>query len=107
LTSGVEVRKTCSIGWAPYPWSQSAFEAICAEEVIELADTALYLAKSMGRNQSVGFVPSDQANSSPERITIENLRNEKSDLIRAVPTPGATKTGSINYQDVTGVRASR
>ena len=107
LTSGVEVRKTCSIGWAPYPWSQSAFEAICAEEVIELADTALYLAKSMGRNQSVGFVPSDQANVSPERITIENLRNEKSDLIRAVPTPGATKTGSINYQDVTGVRTSR
>ena len=96
LADGIEVRKTCSIGWAPYPWSQSAFEAICAEEVIELADTALYLAKSMGRNQSVGFVPSDQAIVSPKRITIENLRNEKSDLIRVVvPTPDATKTAGI------------
>jgi diguanylate cyclase (GGDEF)-like protein len=98
LSGGIEVRKTCSIGWAPYPWSQGAFEAICAEEVIELADTALYLAKSMGRNQSVGFVPSDQALAAPKRITIESLRDKKSDLIKVVSTPGTIKIGSVKSQ---------
>lgn len=99
LTGGIEVRKTCSVGWAPYPWSQGAYEAICAEEVIELADTALYLAKSMGRNQSVGFIPSDQALAAPKRITIENLRNKKTDLIKTVSTASGKKIASISLQD--------
>jgi diguanylate cyclase (GGDEF)-like protein len=59
LSNGsITVRKTCSIGWAAFPWCNNAIEAICAEEVIELADQALYHAKSLGRNQSVGFLPS-------------------------------------------------
>src|SRR5580693_8503455 len=28
LGHGVEVRKTCSVGWAPYPWSRGAYEAV-------------------------------------------------------------------------------
>jgi len=91
LLGGVKVRKTCSIGWSPYPWCESAYEAICAEEVIELADTALYLAKSLGRNQSVGFLPSDRAIHSPERITIETLREQRSSLIRVIRTPGTIR----------------
>ncbi len=91
LGDGIELHQTCSIGWAPYPWSTNAFEAICAEEVIELADTALYRAKSMGRDQSVGFVPSDQAIAWPQRITMESLRKGKSDLIRVVTTLRATE----------------
>jgi diguanylate cyclase (GGDEF)-like protein len=91
LLGGVKVRKTCSIGWSPYPWCASAYEAICAEEVIELADTALYLAKSLGRNQSVGFLPSDEAVSAPERINIETLREQGSGLIRVIKTPATIK----------------
>jgi diguanylate cyclase (GGDEF)-like protein len=91
LLGGVKVRKTCSIGWSPYPWCTSAYEAICAEEVIELADTALYVAKSLGRNQSVGFLPSDQAVNSPERINIETLRHPRSSLIKVINTPATIK----------------
>jgi diguanylate cyclase (GGDEF)-like protein len=67
LGNAVSVRKTCSIGWAPYPGCSNAFEAICAEDVIELADTALYRAKALGRNQSIGVLPSDEAITSPGR----------------------------------------
>ncbi len=97
LLGGVKVRKTCSIGWSPYPWCESAYEAICAEEVIELADTALYLAKSLGRNQSVGFLPSDDAIRSSERISIETLREQRSSLIRVIRTAGTiTTTHTVN-----------
>jgi len=92
LLDGIKVRKTCSIGWSPYPWCESAYEAICAEEVIELADTALYLAKSLGRNQSVGFLPSDQAMHSPEKVDIGSLREQRSSLIRVIRTPGTNTT---------------
>ena len=57
LGHGVHVRKTCSVGWARFPWSRRAYEAICAEEAIELADTALYRAKAGGRNQGIGILP--------------------------------------------------
>ncbi len=84
LSKGIKVRMTCSVGWAPFPWCSNAFEAICAEEALELADSALYLAKSLGRNQSVGLVPSDVAIASPDRITLENLRDERSELVKIV-----------------------
>jgi len=92
LSNGsITVHKTCSIGWAPFPWCNNAVEAICAEEVIELADRALYFAKSLGRNQSVGFLPSDEAITSPERINSENLRDEHPSLIRVVKTLGQSR----------------
>jgi hypothetical protein len=86
LSKGIKVRMTCSIGWAPFPWCSNAFEAICAQEVLELADSALYLAKSLGRNQSVGLVPSDIAMASPGKITLESLRDEHSELVKVLRT---------------------
>src|SRR5258708_37240521 len=57
LGHGISVRKTCSVGWAPYPWSRSAFEAICAEESMALTDAALYRAMAPGINQTFAIVP--------------------------------------------------
>ena len=88
LSKGVTLRKTCSIGWAPFPWCEGAYDALSAEEVIELADMALYRAKSMGRNQSVGFLPSDAAIAVGEKISMESLRERRSELVRIVRTPG-------------------
>ena len=88
LSNNVNLRKTCSIGWAPYPWCEADLEAICPEDVIELADMALYRAKAGGRNQSVGFLPSELAMSSPERIEVANLRDEHSGLVQMVRALG-------------------
>ncbi len=86
LGHGISVRKTCSVGWAPYPWSRSAFEAICAEESIALADAALYRAKALGRNQSVGILPTDAASANPELIELAAIMEGRSPLARAVRT---------------------
>ncbi len=51
------VWKTCSIGWAPYPWLPAAPDAVSYEEVLRLADRALLLAKRSGRHQAVGLLP--------------------------------------------------
>lgn len=84
LGNGVRVHKTCSVGWAPFPWSREAYEAVCAEEAIELADTALYRAKAGGRNQGVGILPGEGAASSPHAITLETLRNDDGALTHTV-----------------------
>jgi diguanylate cyclase (GGDEF)-like protein len=86
LGHGIEVRKTCSIGWAPYPWSRAAYDAICAEEVIILADVALYRAKACGRNQGIGILPADATAAAPSVIRIESLREEGSSLVRIIKT---------------------
>jgi predicted signal transduction protein with EAL and GGDEF domain len=84
LGNGVRVRKTCSVGWAPFPWSREAYEAVCAEEAIELADTALYRAKSGGRNQGVGILPGDRAAAATQAITLEALRSDDGALTHTV-----------------------
>ena len=86
LGQGILVKKTCSVGWAAYPWSRGAFEAICAEESIALADAALYRAKALGRNQGVGIVATDAAGKNPEAISVETIREGNPPLARVIRT---------------------
>ena len=102
LGHGVRVRKTCSVGWAPFPWSRGAYEAVCAEETIELADAALYRAKAGGRNQGVGILPGDGAIAAPHSITLEALRDDNSILTRIVKVqnPAASSRSHTIAQDI-------
>ncbi|HBL32113.1 MAG TPA: hypothetical protein DD490_35270 [Acidobacteria bacterium] len=63
---------TVSIGWAPFPWSGEDPEAVLFEEVLSLADHALYLAKRNGRNRSVGALPGG----SPAEEVVERILRE-------------------------------
>ena len=87
LGHGISMKKTCSVGWAAYPWCRPAYEALCAEESIALADAALYMAKAMGRNQGVGIVPGENACRMPEAITLIAAREGKAPLSHLVKTP--------------------
>jgi diguanylate cyclase (GGDEF)-like protein len=87
LGYGITVQKTCSVGWAAYPWCRRAYEAICAEESIELADAALYRAKALGRNQGVGIVSTEATGQNPEEINLRALRQAKSPLAQTIETP--------------------
>jgi len=57
LDQGRTIWRTCSIGWAAYPWLASAPDAVSYDEVLRLADRALLLAKRSGRHQSIGLLP--------------------------------------------------
>jgi diguanylate cyclase (GGDEF)-like protein len=82
--NGVQIHKTCSIGWAPFPWLKHDVGMLSIDNVIELADKALYLAKREGRNRSFGMLPAPEASRSPRAMSIENLRDCPPDLVHFV-----------------------
>jgi diguanylate cyclase (GGDEF)-like protein len=86
LGHGIVMKKTCSVGWASYPWCRGAYEAICAEESIALADAALYRAKAFGRNQGVGILPTQTAGQNPGEVSLAAVRDERSSLAQVVRT---------------------
>lgn len=82
---------TCSIGWAPFPWSAEDPDAVLFEEVLSLADHALYLAKREGRNRAVGVLPGAAgAEEVAERILREDapLHSLEGMQVELVWTPG-------------------
>ena len=61
-TSGQRMRRTCSIGWAAFPWFPDDPRAVSYEEVLTIADRGLNRAKQAGKNCAVGMSPA-QGNS--------------------------------------------
>jgi diguanylate cyclase (GGDEF)-like protein len=113
LGHGISVSKTCSVGWAAYPWSRGAYEAICAEESIALADAALYKAKALGRNQGVGIVATDAANQDPEAVDLVSVCNGNGPLARMIrsecpgsETVAAAEPEAVEPADRAGLQAS-
>ena len=54
---GRAMRATCSIGFASYPFFRDQLDALTWEQVVSVADRALYVAKASGRNAWVGIHP--------------------------------------------------
>ncbi len=56
-----EIHVTCSVGWATFPWIVAEPRQVSHDQVLVLADYALYQAKGAGRNRAVGLLPAGQS----------------------------------------------
>ncbi len=68
IPSGHALRVTASIGWAPFPWNRANPQAVSQEDVLFMADNAVYLSKRGGRNRAFGVLPKDIENSWPAHV---------------------------------------
>jgi len=57
VSPDVRVKKTISIGFCHYPFLSGGEEKLSWQQVVAMADTALYLAKHNGRNLVIGIEP--------------------------------------------------
>lgn len=53
LDQGIVLHKTCSIGYVAYPFDQDQPDLLSFEQMITLADQAMYKAKDEGRNRAM------------------------------------------------------
>ena len=79
LGDGQVAHLTCSIGFTCYPAGTAELLRLSLEQVVSLADKALYAAKKAGRNAWVGLLGTPDA--SVERV-LESLQTEPDALPR-------------------------
>lgn len=80
-----DLQITCSIGWAAFPWKETEPKLLPHEQVLLLADYALYQAKGSGRNRAVGLLP--------EGETVRGQTVSPTIFINGVPTSPVTTAG--------------
>jgi diguanylate cyclase (GGDEF)-like protein len=93
LRSGKVLRVTCSIGFSLFPFSPQHPELLGWEQVLGLADHALYQAKAQGRNRVVGIV-AGEARVEGGEVLVKAVKEDfeaalAADLIRLAPPAGA------------------
>jgi|SRR5579863_8196074 len=94
------LQRSCSVGWAVFPWFLEAPNEVPYEEVLQLADAALYDAKSAGKNQSVGMVPSRPKSKSLTSDQHISKRESLTERLAAAcirtqgPIPGKCRAGT-------------
>jgi diguanylate cyclase (GGDEF)-like protein len=60
MGAGVEIRQTCSIGWAAFPWYPDEPDKVPIDAVLRLADHGIYEAKKLGNNRAIGILPAEE-----------------------------------------------
>lgn len=75
-----KIQLTCSMGYSHYPFNKNQPEQYNWENIIELADIALYAAKENQRNAWVGF-ESQQNLSSSEQVILDIIKAIKNQEI--------------------------
>jgi diguanylate cyclase (GGDEF)-like protein len=79
LGDGRVARLTCSLGFASYPFHRERSDALTWEQVVSVADRALYVAKTSGRNAWVGLASTELT---PALGLLGAIRNDLPELVR-------------------------
>ena len=74
LSDGRDLKQTCSIGYARYPFFTGRPELLNWERVLAFADAAMLRAKAAGRDRVAGALAGDLRPGSPARV-LERLRD--------------------------------
>jgi two-component system chemotaxis family response regulator WspR len=100
LPSGQLLQVTCSLGYAPLHWQTGDGDALLSrEQIINLADQALYLSKLEGRNRAIGVYPGEDSTFTRRMTQLATqpggLRDEHGKGVRltAVAGPGVAGAG--------------
>jgi two-component system chemotaxis family response regulator WspR len=93
LPSGQTLQVTCSLGYAPLHWQTGEGDAVLSrEQIINLADHALYLSKTEGRNRAIGVFPGEDASFTRRMTQLANqpggLRDEHGKGVRLQAVAG-------------------
>jgi diguanylate cyclase (GGDEF)-like protein len=96
--TGYSIQLTCSLGWAPFPWSLGSVLAVSMDHVLRLADRGLYVAKRRGRNQGVGLLPPDKtpAEASGQKLSIDDERMTFTEICTAGPKAEVSEPGPVS-----------
>jgi len=101
LPDGSVITKTCSVGFAGFPFLSSAPRQLSWLQTIELADRALYLVKERGRNGWIGVQATDCAHDGAwfGRVRQDMTKASDAGLLRLVssslPATAATGMGGL------------
>lgn len=97
IQSGHELRITASIGWSAYPWCRSEPNKVSQEDVLFMADSAVYISKRTGRNRAQGVIaPAGDwpahvrgaGKEAPDQLAAENGRSLR--LLETIGPPKAS-----------------
>lgn len=92
-----DLRISCSIGWAAFPWNEREPKLVSHEQVLVLSDYALYQAKGSGRNRAVGLLPAGE--------TVRGGTVSSTIYINGIPASPVTTLGP-GKQKVVGASAN-
>lgn len=105
LADGQKIQMTCSLGFASWPFFGHEPEAVGWQEVLDLADRCLYLAKNSGRNAWIGLAVRSEYRGRTEYSVLNDFRAAEAAGILEIQSSALTEHSHQNPRSPAETRA--